>query len=117
MRSSATTLQRPVALLPPPRHWSQSALVARPSGSAFIEFHLLEMLFQVSTPKEFRRSIVTVSPPFRDCTLHHPLPRERVPQVPFGIMLWLLHAHVFVLTKLLHAYHTAPFPTYALIEN
>lgn len=33
---------------------------------------------------------MTVSPSLTDCTLHHPLPRTRVPQVPFGIVLWLL---------------------------
>jgi hypothetical protein len=61
------------------------------TDAAFIEFHHLKMPLQISPAKEFRRRVVTVSPPFTDCALHHPFARARIPQVPFGIMLLILH--------------------------
>jgi len=44
-----------------------------------------------------------VSLTFAGCALHHPLPRARVAQVPFGIMLWVLHARISTLGRLLCA--------------
>jgi hypothetical protein len=63
-----------------------AALVTEPP---LVKLHFLEMLFQVSPAKEFLRGVMTVSAPFTGCALHHPLPRARVSQMPFRIVLAL----------------------------
>jgi hypothetical protein len=68
-----------------------SAFVA---DTTSIEFHLVEISFQVSSAKEFRRSILTVSPPFTGYALHHPLTRPGVLEVPFGVIRLVFHYYI-----------------------
>jgi hypothetical protein len=62
------------------------------TNAVVIEFHLLKMPLQISSTKEFRRRVVTETPPFTHCALHHPFARAEIAQMPFGIMALILHA-------------------------